>query len=116
MNTYIKMKIGESNVETMSCLHPGCKQTLSEEEIKSLIDIQSFYRYKKFKNRQAYLKNAKLGIIPCAFPDCEQFVQTFSGSNNVTCGLGHSFCAKCKERCHEGDCSFVNELIKIVVN
>jgi len=52
------------------------------------------------------MKNKARGYIPCPFPNCEEFVETLPSTNNLTCNLGHDFCARCKENWHEGECSF----------
>lgn len=115
MKTYLELKINESNVENIYCLHPGCKQVITDEEVRYCLDLQYYTKYKKFKRRLLYLKNTNKGFVPCPFPNCEEFVEIINGSNNAICDIGHSFCSKCMERCHQGDCSYVY-IINILVS
>jgi hypothetical protein len=108
MKTYLGLRINESNIENIYCLHPGCKQVITDDEVRYCVDMQIYSKYKKFKRRLLYLNNKNKGFVPCPFPNCEEYVPLISDSINIICDIGHAFCSKCMERVHQGDCSYVN--------
>ena len=99
---YIKDKI-ENGIINIKCLMAGCIYIIPDNIIKQFTTQELYRKYLKFKKRNLYLENMKKGLIPCIHPDCEEWIRYKEGDDpNVTCNLGHSFCAKCKQKQHRG--------------
>ena len=99
---YIKDKI-ENGIINIKCLMAGCIFIIPDKIIKQFTTQELYRKYLKFKKRNLYLENMKKGLIPCIHPDCEEWIRYKEGDDpNVTCNLGHSFCAKCKQKQHRG--------------
>ena len=99
---YIKDKI-ENGIINIKCLMAGCIFIIPDKIIKQFSTQELYRKYLKFKKRNLYLENMKKGLIPCIHPDCEEWIRYKEGDDpNVTCNLGHSFCAKCKQKQHRG--------------
>ena len=99
---YIKDKI-ENGIINIKCLMAGCIFIIPDKIIKQFTTQELFRKYLKFKKRSLYVENMKKGLIPCIHPDCEEWIRYKEGDDpNVTCNMGHSFCAKCKQKQHRG--------------
>lgn len=111
---YIKDKIDSSEIK-IKCLMAGCLYILSEEIIQQFIDDETFKKYIKFKKRAIFKENISNNLIPCIYPDCEEWVKYTEGDDiNVQCSLGHKFCAKCKENQHPGKRCHFKEISNLI--
>ena len=101
LNHYLTDKITSSQVKNIKCLMAGCVIPIKESEIKKTVDDNIYSKYVKFRRRQIYLENIKKGLIPCVYPDCEEWIPYREGREPfVRCALGHEFCAICKQPPH----------------
>ena len=111
---YIKDKIDSCEVK-IKCLMAGCLYILPEDIIKKFIDDETYKKYIKFKKRAIFKENLSNNLIPCIYPDCEEWVKYTEGDNiNVQCNLGHKFCAKCKEKQHPGKRCHFKEISSLI--
>jgi len=87
---------------------------LKRSKCSVLKTISKDTKKKKFLRRSLFQKNMNRGFIPCPLPNCEEFVQLLTTTNNLSCNLGHTFCSSCKEEWHEGECTYnsVQEIIR----
>jgi hypothetical protein len=93
----------------------GCLYILSEDIIQQFIDDETFKKYIKFKKREIFKENIANNLIPCIYPDCEEWVKYTEGDDiNVQCSLGHKFCAKCKENQHPGKRCHFKEISSLI--
>ena len=107
VKNYLENLIKESRVIDIKCLQAGCVYKLSDNVINYIVSKDSYNKYLKFKKRQIYIKNINNGMIPCVFPNCEEWISYKEGDNTfLMCQLGHKFCAKCKKNWHKKEKCF----------
>jgi hypothetical protein len=111
LRQYIETLINEAKVTSIVCLQAGCGFPLIDSVIMELVDDANYVKYKRFKKRLIYLTNINIGLIPCIFPDCEEWIAYKDGDEPlVACEYNHKFCAKCKQKWHvKGRCRNVNK-------
>lgn len=101
LDHYLSEKINNALVEHIKCLMAGCVKPIEESTIKQIVNEMQYKKYMKFKKRATYLSNIKNGLIPCVFPDCEEWLPYQEGDSQfVRCNYGHEFCAVCKQLPH----------------
>lgn len=110
MKSYLENLINQAKVNDIKCLHPGCIEFINEKVVKDNVSKLAFEKYLKFTKRQTYLNNINNGLVPCVYPDCEEWISYKNGENPfLICEYGHRFCAKCKKDWHKpGSCEDVN--------
>jgi hypothetical protein len=109
MKSYLENLINQAKVNEIKCLHPGCTKLINEKSVKDNVSNENFVKYLRFKKRQTYLLNLNNGLVPCVFPNCEEWLSYREGNNPfLICQYGHRFCAKCKQDWHRpGNCQNV---------
>jgi hypothetical protein len=96
---------------TIKCLMGGCPRLFTDEEIKTYIDGDTFYKYRRFKLAQLKFNNLNKNYVNCPYPDCEdilEYDQVIHEDPMIECENKHQFCAKCKSvGWHRGTCDNV---------
>ncbi len=116
MKSYLENLINQAKVNEIKCLHPGCIKLLNEKAVKDNVNNDNYVKYLRFKKRQTYFININNGMVPCVFPNCEEWMSYREGNNPfLICQYGHRFCAKCKQDWHRaGNCQdvrFINSSV-----
>ena len=104
---YINEEIKNARVQEIKCPTVECKEVFTEDFIKSLINEDYFYKYKKFLNREKLKDNPN--FIPCPIVNCEGYADISNTNANPNSKLIN------KDKPQEFDNNKAN-LIKLEVN
>ncbi|XP_078447141.1 putative E3 ubiquitin-protein ligase ARI7 [Wolffia australiana] len=93
---------------TLRCPDPSCGAAVGEGMVNMLSSVEDREKYSRYLLRSYVEDNRKTKWCPA--PGCEYAVEFVmgSGSYDVTCNCGHSFCWNCTEEAHRPvDCNTV---------
>ena len=98
--SYLRSKIEEGYVNKIKCMNYQCKEILSDQFIRKVInsDKKLVEKYEKFliKNEILNSKNKKF----CPVKGCDSYGEKIGNNKYVTCQKGHKFCYNCLKDWH----------------
>lgn len=97
--SYVNIRINESMVDEIGCPGPNCGHEFTDYMIQSLVTLELYEKYTKFKARNRLLRDPN--IIFCTQPDCEGYMKGSDDMPLVICPLcKFEMCFKCRQPWH----------------
>ncbi len=94
---YIEFKV-EDGETLIACPAVKCALRVPEETVQRLCSPEVAQRYKFFL-RKSFVDDSRTSVW-CPVAGCALAVDTSGGGAFLTCGAGHSFCARCCQEAH----------------
>jgi ariadne-1 len=107
--SYAENAIGDGqSCLQLRCIHPNCKQLVTEDVLMSLVDEAHQKKCESFSLSSFVDGNRKIKWCPA--PGCSKAIESYeslsrNGPLDVDCSCGHCFCFTCGEENHRpADC------------
>ena len=107
--SYLRGKIEEGFVNNIKCMNYTCKEILSDNFIKEIInnDKNLMIKYEKFLSK-AEILNSKTKKF-CPINGCESYGEKTTNNKYIKCKNGHQFCFVCLKEWHGNNPCITNE-------
>ena len=97
----LSIKIKENKLSSMKCLDYNCKEKLSDDFIRNIINKDStlLKKYKRYKLELEIINSPNKKL--CPYPNCDSYLELKDLLNkDVTCKNNHIFCFECLKKPH----------------
>ncbi|KAG6617493.1 ariadne-like ubiquitin ligase [Phytophthora cinnamomi] len=96
---YLSLKIQEGPIcITTTCPAHGCKEVVSDEIFKQIVNPEDYRKYARFLLRS--FVDINKGVKWCPSAGCSKAITSAGGLSSVTCTCGCVFCLRCGEEAH----------------
>ena len=110
---FLSVKIKENKISSIKCLDYNCKEKLTDQFIKQLLnsDQDLIILYKRYKLELEIINDPKKKL--CPYPNCDSYLEQNKKNKIVKCKHNHSYCFICLKK-HKANSPCDNTLDKSI--
>ena len=96
--SYLNENLKSNTILRIPCPFVKCPYLLLDNDIKNLLDVQSYHNYFRLKDIQ--IVNNDLTLRWCVRPGCEKYIKGNEQQPHLICECGQEHCFNCREPWH----------------